>query len=256
MHTVATVRRLSAALTAVIVLPLLCTQPAWAFYPEGFEQDAPMADISDKRLADIATQLNCRDAHRQPNEALGCDLLTEFIAAGSPSTPSLFATAEADAPGTGDSNGAGEGARRTWIGVAVRLGETTGRETPQPSPRLHLLVIGENTTPGWSPKYRTLNVRPTQPAEIALVDWSCAKLLRGHLDRQEPAVQFAMQQVQLLTGGYPARQTLGVSALLDGMDTWVRRQGSTLLIVGRTQIDGKAQVSLARIDVKHVLSVK
>jgi hypothetical protein len=184
-------------------------------------QEADIPDISATTLSAIGRELECgRPA--SPNGILGCEILAQFSAAGSPD-PDVLKT----------SSGAGG---RRWMGVTV-----ISDKSSQPrgafqsgSPFQVLVVLGARSSSNFHKKlyfengYGYSYIWPQNTRQVAMIESAVSALLQGRLDQDNAVMPFA-RQVDLQIN--PVRPSTGKSLLLGAPSLFLRQSGNNLYMI-------------------------
>ena len=204
-----------------------------------------LPDIPAEGIFDIREKLDCQKT-ADVVAKLGCTILKEFSNAGKPDLRILKESNRGDG--------------RRWVGVTVVFGDVNlaGKEFPQKSPYINLLVFGTRFSSNFHRKisfengYAPMYIWPSRAEEVMQIQRVSEALLRNEIDEDSPAIKFA-RSVEMKFS--PARESTGVSLLLGNKGTYLRQTDKTLYIIelGASK-RGISKFWLSRIYLTHELS--
>ncbi|WP_332879384.1 hypothetical protein [Massilia sp. S19_KUP03_FR1] len=203
-------------------------------------QVTDIPDISAEALSIIGRELECgRPA--VPNAILGCEILAQFSAAGSPDQKNFKISTVAG--------------RRRWIGVTVISDKSSQpREAFQTSsPFQVLVVLGERYSSNFHKKLYFENgfgysyIWPQNGRQVAMIESAAQSLLRGEFDPNNAVMPFA-KQVDLRID--PARPSTGKSLILGDPHLFLRQSGGNFYLIelGSSKEGDKYYLSRIRLD--------
>ena len=203
-------------------------------------QEPNIPDISATTLSTIGSELACgRPA--SPHGILGCEILAQFAAAGSPD-PEVLKTSSA------------AGGRR-WMGVTVISDKSSQpREAFQSrSPFQVLVVLGARYSSNFHKKlyfengYGYSYIWPQNARQVAMIESATSNLFQGRLDQENAVMPFA-RQVDLQINA--TRPSTGKSLMLGGPHLFLRQSGNHLYMIecGSSKEGDKYYLSRIRLD--------
>lgn len=203
-------------------------------------QEADIPDISANTLSVIGRELSCgRPA--SSNAILGCEILAQFSAAGSPD-PDVLKKSKA------------AGGMR-WLGLTIISDKSSKpREGFQSSsPFQALVVLGARFSDNFHKRlyfengYGYSYIWPQNARQAGMIASAAKSLVRGQLDEDSAVMPFARQvdlQIQ------PSRPSTGKSLMLGAPYLFLRQSGSTLYMIelGSSAEKDKYYLSRIRLD--------
>jgi hypothetical protein len=200
-------------------------------------QDTAIPDIGTDVLSDIAREIECGRPNA-PNAILGCEILAQFSAAGSPD-PGVLKTSSPT------------GGRR-WIGVTVISDKSRlPRESFQSrSPFQVLVVLGARYSGNFHKKmyfengYGYSYIWPHNARQVAMIDSAAAALLQGQLDQDNVVMPFARQLDLRIES---TRPSTGKSLMIGGPHLFLRQSGGDLYMIELGSSEERAKYYLSRI---------
>lgn len=206
-------------------------------------QEPAVADISADTLSVIGRELECKRP-RTPNAVLGCEILSQFSAAGSPDPALLKASSAA-------------GGRR-WLGVTVISDKSAQpREGFQSSsPSQALVVLGARSSDNFHKKlyfesgYGYSYIWPQNARQAAMIASAAKSLVHGDVDQNSAVMPFA-RQVDLQID--PARASTGKSLMLGAPHLLLRQSGNNLYMIELGSSKERDKYYLSRIQLDALI---